>query len=398
MLPAIKIDEHFLNDSIDWEFPIPIAYGPGRLNDIAEFCKKSEISKPLIITDKGSKELPFISQLVGLLENATIQNNLFYGISPNPRDDEINAGCNAYRRGNHDGIIAIGGGSALDGAKAIGMTVNSGVNLWDFEYRKPDPILNSLDCFPNFITIPTTAGTGAETESTAMITDTVQGMKFCLAHLGMRPSLAILDPELTVGLPANLTAWTGVDALTHALEAYLVPGLNPLCDGAALEGLKLISKWLKVAFDEPKNISARGGMLIGSCLAGVAFTKGLGLVHSISHMIGAEYNTQHGLTNAIILPAVMKFNLPYVGDKVRSISHAMDLKEASSDMIVQEIEQILDYVNIPRSLTEIGIPLECKKRIAKKAMLDSATATNPRLAQIEDIEELTEISILAARG
>jgi alcohol dehydrogenase class IV len=398
MLPAIKIDEHFLNDSIDWEFPIPIAYGPGRLNDIAEFCKKSEISKPLIITDKGSKELPFISRLAGLLESASIQNNLFYGISPNPRDDEINAGCNAYRRGNHDGIIAIGGGSALDGAKAIGMTVNSGVNLWDFEYRKPDPILNSLDCFPNFITIPTTAGTGAETESTAMITDTVQGMKFCLAHLGMRPSLAILDPELTVGLPANLTAWTGVDALTHALEAYLVPGLNPLCDGAALEGLKLISKWLKVAFDEPKNISARGGMLIGSCLAGVAFTKGLGLVHSISHMIGAEYNTQHGLTNAIILPAVMKFNLPYVGDKVRSISHAMDLKEASSDMIVQEIEQILDYVNIPRSLTEIGIPLECKKRIAKKAMLDSATSTNPRLAQIEDIEELTEISILAARG
>jgi alcohol dehydrogenase class IV len=398
MLPAIKIDEHFLNDSIDWEFPIPIAYGPGRLNDIAEFCKKSEISKPLIITDKGSKELPFISRLAGLLESASIQNNLFYGISPNPRDDEINAGCNAYRRGNHDGIIAIGGGSALDGAKAIGMTVNSGVNLWDFEYRKPDPILNSLDCFPNFITIPTTAGTGAETESTAMITDTVQGMKFCLAHLGMRPSLAILDPELTVGLPANLTAWTGVDELTHALEAYLVPGLNPLCDGAALEGLKLISKWLKVAFDEPKNISARGGMLIGSCLAGVAFTKGLGLVHSISHMIGAEYNTQHGLTNAIILPAVMKFNLPYVGDKVRSISHAMDLKEASSDMIVKEIEQILDYVNIPRSLTEIGIPLECKKRIAKKAMLDSATATNPRLAQIEDIEKLTEISILAARG
>ena len=386
MLPAIKIDEHFLNDSIYLEFPIPIAYGPGRLNEIAEFCKKSEISKPLIITDKGSKELPFISRLAGLLESASIQNNLFYGISPNPRDDEINAGCNAYRRGNHDGIIAIGGGSALDGAKAIGMTVNSGVNLWDFEYRKPDPILNSLDCFPNFITIPTTAGTGAETESTAMITDTVQGMKFCLAHLGMRPSLAILDPELTVGLPANLTAWTGVDALTHALEAYLVPGLNPLCDGAALEGLKLISKWLKVAFDEPKNISARGGMLIGSCLAGVAFTNGLGLVHSISHMIGAEYNTQHGLTNAIILPAVMKFNLPYVGDKVRSISHAMDLKEASSDMIVQEIEQILDYVNIPRSLTEIGIPLECKKRIAKKAMLDSATATNPRLAQIEDIE------------
>jgi alcohol dehydrogenase class IV len=189
-----------------------------------------------------------------------------------------------------------------------------------------------------------------------------------------------------------------VDALTHALEAYLVPGLNPLCDGAALEALKLISKWLKVAFDEPKNIDARGGMLIGSCLAGVAFTKGLGLVHSISHMVGAEYNTQHGLTNAIILPAVMKFNLPHVGEKVRFISHAMDLKDASSEMIIQEIEEILDYLDIPRSLSEIGVPLECKKRIAKKAMLDSATGTNPRFTQIEDLEELTEISILSARN
>jgi alcohol dehydrogenase class IV len=398
MLSAVKIDENFLSENSDWGFPIPIAYGPGRLNEIGEFCRKFKVSNPLIVTDKGSKELPFVSRLATLLENSSIKSKLFYGISPNPRDDEIKAGCISYHKGNHDGIIAIGGGSALDGAKAIGMTVNSGVSLWDFEYRKPEPILQSLDCFPTFITIPTTAGTGAETESTAMITDTVKGMKFCLAHLGMRPSLAILDPELTIELPANLTAWTGVDALTHALEAYLVPGLNPLCDGAALEALKLISKWLKVAFDEPKNIDARGGMLIGSCLAGVAFTKGLGLVHSISHMVGAEYNTQHGLTNAIILPAVMKFNLPHVGEKVRFISHAMDLKDASSEIIIQEIEEILDYLDIPRSLSEIGVPLECKKRIAKKAMLDSATGTNPRVTQIEDLEELTEISILSARN
>ena len=398
MLSAVKIDENFLSENSDWGFPIPIAYGPGRLNEIGEFCRRFNVSNPLIVTDKGSKELPFVSRLATLLENSSIKSKLFYGISPNPRDDEIKAGCISYHKGSHDGIIAIGGGSALDGAKAIGMTVNSEVSLWDFEYRKPEPILQSLDCFPTFITIPTTAGTGAETESTAMITDTVKGMKFCLAHLGMRPSLAILDPELTIELPANLTAWTGVDALTHALEAYLVPGLNPLCDGAALEALKLISKWLKVAFDEPKNIDARGGMLIGSCLAGVAFTKGLGLVHSISHMVGAEYNTQHGLTNAIILPAVMKFNLPHVGEKVRFISHAMDLKDASSEMIIQEIEERLDYLDIPRSLSEIGVPLECKKRIAKKAMLDSATGTNPRVTQIEDLEELTEISILSARN
>ena len=397
MLSVAKIDENFLNESVDWEFPIPIAYGPGRINEIGSFCNKFKISNPLIVTDKGSKKLPFVNRLAALLENASIKSKLFYGISPNPRDNEINAGCIAYRKGNHDGIIAIGGGSALDGAKAIGMTVNSGVSLWDFEYRKPAPILNSLDCFPTFITIPTTAGTGAETESTAMVTDTVQGMKFCLAHLGMRPSLAILDPELTFELPANLTAWTGVDALTHALEAYIVPSLNPLCDGAALEALKLISNWLEIAFDDPKNIHARGGMLIGSCFAGVAFTKGLGLVHSISHMIGAEFNTQHGLTNAIILPAVMKFNLPTVQEKLPSISNAMGLNGSSPDLIIQEIERKLEYVGIPRSLSEIGVPLECKRRIAEKAMLDSATGTNPRATTVEEMEELTEIAISGAR-
>ena len=395
MLVASK-NENFLDQNIDWEFPIPIAYGPGRLSEIGLFCEQFQISNPLIITDEGSKNLPFINRLITLLQKASIPSKLFFGVSPNPRDDEIMAGCETYRSGKHDSIIAIGGGSAMDGAKAIGMTVNSGANLWDFEYRKPSPKIGSKNCFPTFITVPTTAGTGAETESTAMITDTKQGMKFCLAHLGMRPALAILDPELTIDLPTNLTAWTGVDALTHALEAYIVPSLNPLCDGAALEALKLISNWLEIAFDDPKNVHARGGMLIGSCFAGVAFTKGLGLVHSISHMIGAEFNTQHGLTNAIILPAVMKFNLPTVQEKLPSISNAMGLNGSSPDLIIQEIERKLEYVGIPRCLSEIGVPLECKKRIAKKAMLDSATGTNPRLTTIEEMEELTEIAISGA--
>ena len=389
-------DEKILTPQ-DWVFPIPIAYGPGRIWEVGDYCTKYGISNPLIVTDKGSKNLSFIDILKKALKKKNVSFGFYSGIAPNPNDKDLEMGCDQFSKDKHDGIIAIGGGSALDGGKAIGLTVNSGKDLWRFDYEKNPPKIDNNSVFPKLITIPTTAGTGAETESTAMVTDTIQGMKFCLAHLGMRPSLALLDPELTIELPSNLTAWTGVDALTHALEAYLVPGLNPLCDGAALEALKLISKWLKVAFDQPENIYARGGMLIGSCLAGVAFTKGLGLVHSISHMIGAEYNTQHGLTNAIILPAVMKFNLPYVGEKVGSICHAMDLKDASSDLIIEEIEKILNYVDIPRSLSEIGIPLECKKRIAEKAMLDSATGTNPRVAQIEDMEKLTEISILSAR-
>ena len=381
----------------DWTFPVPIAYGPGRLADVGAICKRLDVSNPLIVTDSGSKDLTFISLLKDHLNKSSILSAVFSGISPNPRDVEIEAGCQAYRVGKHDAIIAIGGGSAMDGAKAIGMTVNSGVALWDFEYRKPLPVVSLDRPFPPFITIPTTAGTGAETESYSMVTDTAQGMKFCLAHPAMRPSQTILDPELTVGLPAHLTAWTGVDALTHAIEAYIVPAFHPLSDGAALEGLRLIAKWLPIAFREPENIAARGAMLTGSCLAGVAFNKGLGLVHAISHMVGGEFDTQHGLTNAVILPVVMRFNLPGLDEKVQRIGQAMGLDENSADAVITEIERLLDDVNIPSSLTEIGVPVDCAQRIAEKAMLDSAAGTNPRKASLEEVKFLVETALQKAR-
>ena len=230
-----------------------------------------------------------------------------------------------------------------------------------------------------------------------MVTDTAKGMKFCLAHLGMRPSQAILDPELTVDLPAHLTAWTGVDALTHAIEAYIVPAFHPLSDGAALEGLQLIAKWLPIVVREPENIAARGAMLTGSCMAGVAFNKGLGLVHAISHMIGGEFDTQHGLTNAIILPVVMRFNLPGLDEKVQRIAQAMGLDDFSADAVISEIERLIDYVNIPKSLIEIGVPADCAQGIAEKAMLDSAAVTNPRRASLEEVKSIIETALQKAR-
>ena len=278
----------------DWMFPIPIAYGPGRLSEIGQRCAAMGLSNPLIVTDKGSSDLQFISQLYDYLARAGLASGIFSDISPNPRDDEIGAGREAFRSGNHDAIIAIGGGSAMDGGKAICLTAKNEIDLWDFEWEAEPVAISPDKAFPTLITIPTTAGTGAETESTAMVTHTGKGMKFCICHPQLKPSLALLDPELTVSLPANLTAWTGADAMVHAIEAYCVPGFHPLCDGLALESLNLISKWLPVAVREPDNLVARGAMLVGSCLAGIAFLKGLGHVHAISHMIGAEYNTQHG--------------------------------------------------------------------------------------------------------
>ncbi|MEM7441067.1 MAG: iron-containing alcohol dehydrogenase [Pseudomonadota bacterium] len=376
----------------DWFFPVPIAFGPGRLAEIAAQCQARDIAAPLIVTDRGSRDLPFIGALVGYLDAAGLRSNLFSDISPNPRDDEIGNGCAAFTAGNHDAVIAIGGGSAMDGGKAIALTATSGAPLWDFNYTLPPPVPAAP--FPKLITIPTTSGTGAETESTAMVTHVEKGMKFCLAHPDLKPSLALLDAELTLGLPPNLTAWTGVDALTHAIEAYLVPGFNPLCDAMALEAMHLIGPALPRVYAAPDDLEARSAMLMGSCLAGIAFLQGLGMVHAISHMVGAEFNTQHGLTNAICLPEVMRFNLPGEDQKVSRMAHALGWPE---DRFIETIEALLDDLAIPKTLGDIGVPLDCAARIAEKALQDAAAGTNPKPATAETLQAMIERIITKGR-
>ena len=383
--------------SHDWIFPVPIAYGPGRLAEIGQKCVALGVHNPLIVTDRGSRELTFISRLVDYLSGAGLASGVFSGISPNPIDSEISFGRAAYLSGNHDAIIAIGGGSAMDGAKAICLTANNDIDLWDFEFEQASPLISKANSFPILITIPTTAGTGAETESTAMVTHTEKAMKFCVWHSELKPSLALLDPELTIGLPASLTAWTGADAMVHAIEAFLVPGFHPLCDAVALEALSLIAKWLPVAVAEPTNITARGGMHVGSCLAGISFLKGLGLVHAISHMVGAEYNTHHGNTNAILLPVVLRFNLPGMDEKVRRMADAMEIADHSVEGFIAAVEAMLDEIRIPKSLSEIGVPTDCAERIAVKALKDSAAKTNPRSASLDEVRVLIESAITRAR-
>jgi alcohol dehydrogenase class IV len=209
--------------------------------------------------------------------------------------------------------------------------------------------------------------------------------------------LALLDPEITVGLPPNLTAWTGVDALVHAIEAYVVPGFHPLCDGAALEALRLIGRWLPVAVEDPANLEARGGMLVGSCLAGVAFLKGLGLVHALSHMVGAEYDTHHGLTNAILLPAVLRFNAPSIEGQIAPMAQAMGLPDTRFDTFDQAICTMLDDLGIPRTLAEIGVPPDCADRVAAKAMEDSAAGTNPRQLSVSEVKAVLLDAIAVGR-
>ena len=271
----------------------------------------------------------------------------------------------------------------IDLCVTLSWVANNEIDLWAFEFERTPPDMSKEKPFPPLICIPTTAGTGAETEGTAMITELERKMKFCTWHPQLKPVLALLDPEITVGLPANLTAWTGCDAMVHAIEAYCVPGFHPMCDGIALQGLRLINTWLPTAVNEPGHIEARGGMLTGSCLAGIAFLKGLGMVHAISHMVGAEYDTHHGLTNAIVLPAVLKFNAQSI--------------DKSFDGFYRAVCEMLDSLGIPLTLADIGVPADCAAVIAEKAIQDSAATTNPRVASVAEIQSIIERAISHGR-
>lgn len=381
----------------DWTFPVPIAYGPGRLAEIAAFCARAGMTRPLIVTDRGSRDLPFIAATGQYLRDAGMMSEVYADISPNPRDHEIAAGREAFRRGGHDGIIALGGGSGMDGAKAVCLVATNEVDLWDFDFDKPPPDRAAHAPFPPMICIPTTAGTGAETESTAMITETARRMKLCVWHPDLKPAVALLDPEITLGLPATLTAWTGCDAMVHAIEAYCVPDFHPLCDGIALEALRLITTWLPVAAESPADIEARGGMLVGSCLAGISFLKGLGLVHAISHMVGAEHDTHHGLTNAVILPAVLRFNAAAIAGKIPAMADAMGVADKSFDGFYRAICRLLDDLEIPRTLADIGVPADGAAALAEKAHQDGAAGTNPRRSSVAEIQVIIEDALTTGR-
>ena len=381
----------------NWSFPTSIRYGPGRIKELSQICQNKRIERPFIVTDKGSSNLKLIEELLANLKKDGLEPYLFSNISPNPRDTEILAGKLEYQNGNHDGVIAIGGGSGMDGGKAISLIANNDYDIWDFEWEKKPPLINNKNLFPPLVCIPTTSGTGAETESSAMVTDTKLLMKWCIAHPQQKPFEVILDPELTLELPKNLTAWTGVDALVHAIEAYVINDFHPLCDGSAIEALRLIYPNLPIVYENPNDLSGRGKMLVGSCLAGISFLKGLGLVHAISHMVGAEFDTQHGLTNAIVLPAVLQFNKNAIDHKISIMSGAMGLKKNDFDYFYKSICSLLDQLNIPKGLNEIGVEDTSISRLAEKALKDSAFATNPRNASLEEMKELIATTLCNGR-
>lgn len=381
----------------NWDFPVPVKYGPGRMSEIGSLCADRGCRNPLIVTDRSTATLPFVDQLRGFLAESGLDHGSFTDVSPNPADTEVAAGKAAFLAGGHDSVIALGGGSGMDAGKAISLVVRTDRELWDFDFDNVPPEELTKSDFVPLICVPTTSGTGAETESTAMITDTKRWVKGCVWHPLQKPFAALLDPELTYGLPPNLTAWTGCDALVHAIEAYVVPAFHPMCDGIALQALGMIHDALPKTLDQPTLVEARGAMLVGSCLAGVSFLKGLGLVHAISHMVGAEFDTHHGLTNAVLLPVVLRFNADAMAPKIGPMCQAMGLAGKDFDSFYQAVCVLLDRCAIPRSLSEIGVTPDHTASIAAKALRDPAAGTNPRKASHSDIEMLINQAIAGAR-
>lgn len=358
----------------NWNYPTAIRFGAGRVAELGEACRAIGIARPLLVTDPALAALPMVGEA---LEAAGAR--LFCDIHSNPVGADVEAGLAAYREGGHDGVVAFGGGSALDVGKVIAFLSGQARPLWDFEdksdwWSRADPA-----GIAPAVAVPTTAGTGSEVGRAGVILDEAQGVKKIIFHPKMLPAAVILDPELTVGLPRPVTAATGMDALSHCLEAYCAPGFHPMADGIAAEGTRLIRDWLPRAFEDGADLEARGRMLVAASMGATAFQKGLGGMHALSHPIGALRGTHHGLTNAVLMPYVLAFNRAVVEDRLARLAGYVGLKDASFAGFLAWILDLRRDLAIPHSLAGIGVGEGDIERIAAMAEADPSAGGNPLL-------------------
>ena len=363
--------------AINWNFPTAIRFGAGRISELADACRSLGISRPLLVTDPALAKMPFIRAAVAANTQSGIPTEVFNDIEPNPVGSNIDAGVAAYAIGSHDGVIAFGGGSALDVGKVIAFMSGQSRPLWDFEDREDWWSRADPEGVAPIIAVPTTAGTGSEVGRAGVILDEAEQVKKIIFHPRMMPAIVILDPELTVGLPKHVTAATGMDALAHCLEAYCAPGFHPMADGIAAEGVKLVHDWLAKAVLDGSDLDARGGMLIAALMGATAFQKGLGGMHALSHPIGALYKTHHGLTNAVLMPYVLAYNRSAIDERLTRLAGFAGLPHASFDALFQWVLQLREELSIPHTLREIGVTDDQLGRLAQMAEADPSAGGNP---------------------
>ena len=377
----------------NWNYPTTVWVGKNRIDDLPNACESLKVVSPLFVTDKDLIELPFIKNIISNLKKKFSQFNIFSNFTGNPIGENIEEGVEVFKKNNSDGVIAIGGGSALDVGKAVAFMSGQNRPIWDFEDIGDYWKRANGDNIAPIIAIPTTAGTGSETGRASAIINKKTGVKKIIFHPKFLPSIVILDPILTLDLSPRLTAATGMDALAHNLEAFCAPGFHPMADGIALEGINLIKTSLMTAFNDGKNIEARQNLLAASSMGSTAFQKGLGAIHSLSHPINAKFNMHHGLSNAIFMPYVLTFNKKFIEKRISIISKFIGL-ENTFDSFLDWIIKLRKELKIPHKLSElIQINPDQLEELSQMALEDPSTTTNPTKLTKEDFRKMYQYSI-----
>jgi alcohol dehydrogenase class IV len=374
------------NTIYQYNFPTTIRFGAGSSKELGDYLIKNNLLKPLIVTDSTVAQLDFFKTIIQDLKKKNISVEVFNDIHKNPVKSDVYKGTDVFDSTKRDAIVGIGGGAALDVARAIVLRVNHREDLFKYDDLIGGDMYVTNDV-PHFITIPTTAGTGSEVGRSAIISDDVTHQKKILFSPKLLAKIVFADPMLTLELPPFITAATGMDALTHNMEAYLAKMPHPLCEGIALEGMSLISQSLETAVNKP-DIESRSKMLIGSMMGAIAFQKGLGVVHSLAHPLSSLLDTHHGLANAVNIPYGMEFNISGFEDKFKRIARTLELKEENGNAVVKYLFDLNSKINIPHKLRDIGVKEEHIEQLADLAVADFAHPNNPKPVNREDFKQL----------
>ena len=378
----------------NWNYPTTMWVGENRIKDIALACKDLNINKPLLVTDNGLAQSDIVKNTLSILKENEITASLYSNVVGNPTGANVTEGADYYNKHNCNGVIAFGGGSGLDVGKAIAFMSGQTLPIWDFEDVGDNWTKANSDKIAPIIAVPTTAGTGSETGRASVILNEETGVKNIIFHPKFLPSIVILDPVLTVGLPSKMTAATGMDALAHNLEAYCAPGYHPMADGIALEGMRLINKWLLEAVNNGSNIEARMNMLTAASMGSTAFQKGLGAIHSLSHPVNALNNVHHGLSNAIFMPYVLTFNKDVIEEKIIKVCDYLELNNRSFDGFINWVLDLRKKLDMPHKLSEV---IEEKdfdiNRLSKMALEDPSTGGNPKKLTVDDMKIMYQHSM-----
>jgi 4-hydroxybutyrate dehydrogenase len=360
----------------NWSYPTAIRFGAGRISEIAEACLAAGITKPLLVTDRGLADMEITTKTLNLIEQAGLGRAMFSDVDPNPNEKNVEEGLRVYREGGFDGVVAFGGGSGLDLAKTLAFMAGQSRPLWDFEdigdwWTRADP----AGIHP-IVAVPTTAGTGSEVGRASVITNSETHEKKIIFHPKMLPAVVICDPELTVGMPRFITAGTGLDAFAHCVEAYSSPHYHPMSQGMALEGMKLVVENLPLAYKDGSHIDARANMMSAAAMGATAFQKGLGAIHALSHPIGAHHHTHHGTTNAVCMPAVLKFNADAIRGRFDRAAGYLGI-DGGFDGFRAFVDDFNTKFAIPKTLTELGVTDPDLDVLVRDALKDPSTGGNP---------------------